>query len=99
MPFDPKKFIDDAVAQVKEQVGSGKVLLGASGGVDSTVAAAIGAKAVGKRLTAVFVDTGLLRKGEVEAVTKTLKALGLTLRVVDASSDFLGALAGVTEPE
>lgn len=99
MPFDPKKFIDEAVKDVKAKVGSGKVVLGASGGVDSTVAAAIGAKAIGKRLTAVFVDTGLLRKGEVESSSKMLTDLGVTLRVVNASLDFFGALTGATDPE
>ena len=99
MPFDPQKFVDEAVAQVKEQVGDGKVVLGASGGVDSTVAAAIGAKAVHKHLTAVFVDTGLLRKGEPDTAVKNLGALGLTLRHVDASKEFFDALKGVTEPE
>src|SRR5262245_56864705 len=99
MPFDPKKFIDEAVKAVKDQVGSGKVVLGASGGVDSTVAAAIGGRAIGKRLTAVFVDTGLLRKGESETAVKNLGALGLTLRHVDASTEFFEALKGVTDPE
>ena len=99
MPFDPKKFVNEAVAQVKKQVGNGKVVLGASGGVDSTVAAAIGARAIGKRLTAVFVDTGMLRKGEVESASKTLTELGLTLRVVNAANDFFGALTGATDPE
>jgi len=99
MPFDPSKFVSEAVAQVKKEVGNGKVVLGASGGVDSTVAAAIGARAVGKKLTAVFVNTGLLRKGEVESATKTLTDLGLTLRVVDAANDFFGALTGATDPE
>lgn len=97
--FDPQKFVDGAVAAVKEQVGRGKVVLGASGGVDSTVAAAIGARAIGKNLTAVFVDTGLLRKGEAESVGKTLATIGLTFVRVDAGEDFLTALKGAIEPE
>lgn len=99
MGFDPKKFVEEAVAAVKEQVGDGKVVLGASGGVDSTVAAAIGARAIHKHLTAVFVDTGLLRKGEAEAAAKSLSGLGLTLVRVNAANDFLDALTGATDPE
>lgn len=97
--FDPKKFVAEAVAQVRSQVRNGNVIIGASGGVDSTVAAAIGAKAIGKNLTAVFVDTGLMRKGEAVDVVKTLGALGLDLRHVDAGQEFLAALKGVTDPE
>jgi GMP synthase (glutamine-hydrolysing) len=99
MAFDPQKFVDEALAQVKAQVGTGKVVLGASGGVDSTVVAAIGARAIGKQLSAVFVDTGLLRKGEAESVVKMLSRMGLTLRPVDASKEFFEALKGITDPE
>jgi len=99
MPFDPSKFVDNAVEQVRNQVGAAKVIIGASGGVDSTVAAAIGAKALGKRLTAVFVDTGLLRKDEPAQAVKSLKGLGLHLIAVDASKEFFKALRGVKNPE
>jgi GMP synthase (glutamine-hydrolysing) len=99
MAFDPQKFVDGAIAQVKAQVAHGRVVLGASGGVDSTVVAAIGARAIGKQLTAVFVDTGLLRKSEAESVVKMLSSLGLTLRHIDASKEFFGALKGVIDPE
>ena len=97
--FDPQKFVDEAVAAVKQQVGTGKVVLGASGGVDSTVAAAIGAKAIHKNLTAVFVDTGLLRKGEADTASKTLAGMGLTFVRVNAANDFFGALTGALDPE
>jgi GMP synthase (glutamine-hydrolysing) len=99
MPFEPLKFVKEAVAQVRTQVGTGRVILGASGGVDSTVAAAIGAKAIGKKLTAVFVDTGLMRKNEAVEVVATLGALGLNLRHIDASKEFFAALKGITDPE
>src|SRR6266511_2942733 len=99
MPFDPGKFAAGAVAQVQSQVGSGKVIIGASGGVDSTVAAAIGAKALGRRMTAVFVDTGLLRKDEPAQAVHTLKGLGLKLVHVDASKACFNALRGVKNPE
>lgn len=97
--FDPAKFVDEAVEAVKQAVGRKTAVIGASGGVDSTVAAAIGAKALGQNLTAVFVDTGLLRKGEPEQVEAMLSTLGLHLVHAKAGPEFLGALKGVTEPE
>ena len=91
----------DAVAAVRRQVGdTARVLCALSGGVDSAVAAAIVQKAVGDRLTCVFVDHGLLRKGEAEAVKRDFVAVtGVDLVVAEAESQFLGHLAGVTEPE
>lgn len=97
--FDPAKFVDEAVEAVKQAVGDRTAVIGASGGVDSTVAAAIGAKALGQNLTAVFVDTGLLRKGEPEQVEAMLSTLGLHLVHAKAGPEFLEALKGVTEPE
>lgn len=95
-----KDFIAHSVAGIREQVGKGRVLLGLSGGVDSSVAAALLHKAIGKQLTCVFVDNGLLRKGEREAVEKLYgDHFHIDLRVVDASKLFLQRLKGVTEPE
>ncbi|MGH3069000.1 MAG: glutamine-hydrolyzing GMP synthase [Streptosporangiaceae bacterium] len=93
-------IIDEQVGQVRAQVGEGSALCGLSGGVDSAVAAAIVQKAIGNRLTCVFVDHGLLRRGEAEQVEKDfVAATGVDLKVVDAAGTFLEALAGVTDPE
>ena len=95
-----KDFIAHAVADIRTQVGKSRVLLGLSGGVDSSVAAALLHRAIGKQLTCVFVDNGLLRKGErdyVEALYK--RNFKIDLRVVDASKLFLKRLKGITEPE
>ncbi len=93
-------IIDDAVARVRAQVGNGKVLLGLSGGVDSSVVAALLHKAIGDQLTCVFVDHGLLRLGEGDQVMKTFAAhLGVRVIRVDAEERFLSALAGVGDPE
>ncbi|KGA10582.1 MAG: GMP synthase [actinobacterium acAMD-2] len=92
--------IDDQVALIKQQVGSKAVVCGLSGGVDSAVAAAIVHKAVGDQLTCVFVDHGLLRKGEAEQVERDyVAATGIKLKVVDARDRFLEALADVSDPE
>lgn len=92
--------IDDQVALIKQQVGSKAVICGLSGGVDSAVAAAIVHKAVGDQLTCVFVDHGLLRKGEAEQVERDyVAATGIKLKVVDARHRFLEALADVSDPE
>ncbi|MGH3712008.1 MAG: glutamine-hydrolyzing GMP synthase [Micromonosporaceae bacterium] len=93
-------IIDDQVAAIRATVGSRRVLCGLSGGVDSAVAAALVHRAVGDQLTCVFVDHGLLRAGEAEQVEKDyVAATGIQLKVVDAADRFLGALAGVTDPE
>jgi len=93
-------FVEQAVADVKAKVGNGHVVCGLSGGVDSSVAAALVHRAVGDRLTCIFVDNGLLRGGEREGVESVFRgAFAIDLRVVDASDRFLGALAGVTDPE
>ncbi|HLP25243.1 MAG TPA: glutamine-hydrolyzing GMP synthase, partial [Acidobacteriota bacterium] len=95
-----KDFIAHAVADIRAKVGKGRVLLGLSGGVDSSVAAALLHKAIGKQLTCVFVDNGLLRKGERDYVRELYgKHFNIDLRVVDASKLFLKRLKGVTEPE
>lgn len=95
-----KDFIGHAVDGIRAQVGKGRVLLGLSGGVDSSVAAALLHKAIGRQLTCVFVDNGLLRKGERELVEKLYgDHFNIDLRVVDASRLFLRRLKGVTDPE
>jgi GMP synthase (glutamine-hydrolysing) len=93
-------IIDDQVEAIRAQVGSASVICGLSGGVDSAVAAALVHKAVGDQLTCVFVDHGLLRAGEAEQVERDyVAATGIKLKVVECSDRFLGALAGVTDPE
>src|SRR5262249_35269950 len=83
-----------------QQVGDGRAICGLSGGVDSAVAAALVQRAIGSRLTCVFVDHGLLRQGEAEQVEKDfVAATGVDLHIEDAAGAFLGALAGVTDPE
>ena len=93
-------YLAEAVEKIRREVGGEEVLLGLSGGVDSAVAAALIHRAIGPRLTCVFVDTGLLRLNEAEQVMGTFsRHLGVKVDLVDASARFLGALVGVTDPE
>ncbi|MDP2783589.1 MAG: glutamine-hydrolyzing GMP synthase [Sulfurimicrobium sp.] len=93
-------YVSEAIARVKDQVGQDEVILGLSGGVDSSVVAALLHKAIGDRLTCVFVDNGLLRLNEAEQVMQTFaRNLGVKVIHVDASTQFMGHLAGVTDPE
>ena len=92
-------YAKTAIAHIKETVGDGKVVLALSGGVDSSVAAALISKAVGSQLTCIFVDHGLLRKNEGDEVEAAFKDSGMNFVRVDASERFLGKLAGVTDPE
>ncbi|HWA86000.1 MAG TPA: glutamine-hydrolyzing GMP synthase [Opitutus sp.] len=95
-----KDFIAHAIADIRAKVGKSRVILGLSGGVDSSVAAALLHKAIGRQLTCVFVDNGLIRKGERDYVEKLYaKHFRIDLRIVDASKLFLRRLKGVTEPE
>ena len=95
-----QKFIDEQVAAVRAQVGDKKVLLALSGGVDSSVVAALLIKAIGKQLVCVHVNHGLMRKNESEGVIKTFKeGLDANLIYVDATDHFLNLLAGVSDPE
>ena len=95
-----KKFIEKQIEEIQKQVGDGKVLLALSGGVDSSVCAALIAKAIGKNLTCVHVNHGLLRKGEPEMVCKVFsKQFKTNLVYVDATNKFLNALKGVSDPE
>ena len=98
--WDASSIIEDQVKKIREKVGDAEVICGLSGGVDSAVAAALVHKAIGDQLTCVFVDHGLLRKGEVEQVKHDFVAVtGIKLITVDAADDFLKALKGVSEPE
>ncbi len=92
-------WIGREVDKIREKVGTGRVICGLSGGVDSTVSAVITAKAVGENLHCLFVDHGLLRKNEADQVMETYRSLKLNVHKVDAGERFLSALAGVTEPE
>ena len=92
-------FVDTTVKELKEQLGNDRVILGLSGGVDSSVAAVLLNKAIGQRLTCIFVDHGMLRKNEFQQVMDDYKVLGLNVIGVDASAKFFGDLAGVTDPE
>jgi GMP synthase (glutamine-hydrolysing) len=93
-------YVDEAIGKIRSQVGNDEVILGLSGGVDSSVAAALIYKAIGKQLTCVFVDNGLLRLNEAEQVMQTFaKNLGVKVIHVDAAKTFLHHLAGVTDPE
>jgi GMP synthase (glutamine-hydrolysing) len=98
--WTPANIIEESVVAIQQQVGGKHVICGLSGGVDSAVAAALVQRAVGSQLTCVFVDHGLLRKGEAEQVERDyVAATGVDLKVVDASAQFLSALSAVTDPE
>ena len=92
-------FVDSTVAELKEQLGNDRVILGLSGGVDSSVAAVLLNRAIGNRLTCIFVDHGMLRKNEFQQVMDDYKVLGLNVIGVDASEKFFADLAGVSDPE
>jgi len=96
--WTPAHFIETAVAEIRSQVGEGRVLVAISGGVDSSVMAALVHRAVGDRMLAVFLDHGLIRAGEAEEVKELFEALGIPVHMVDAASTFLRALEGVEEP-
>jgi GMP synthase (glutamine-hydrolysing) len=98
--WTPASIIEESVTRIRAQVGEEHVLAAVSGGVDSSVAAALVQKAIGHQQVAVFVDTGLLRQGEPEQVIRTFREqMGAELVAVDASEEFLAALKGVTDPE
>jgi len=97
--WTPDCFVETTVTKLKETIGDNKVVLGLSGGVDSTVAAVLLDKAIGKNLHCIFVNNGLLRKNEYEAVLKQYKHMHLNVKGVDASDRFLKALKGLSDPE
>ncbi len=97
--WTPAAFAEETIADLKEKLGSDKVVLGLSGGVDSSVAAILLNKAIGKNLYCIFVDNGLLRKNEFDSVLKQYENLGLNIKGVDAKSRFLSALEGKEDPE
>ncbi|MCE2712580.1 MAG: glutamine-hydrolyzing GMP synthase [Cryomorphaceae bacterium] len=97
--WTPSSFVEEAVQKLKGQIGNDKVILGLSGGVDSSVAAVLLHKAIGSNLHCIFVDNGLLRKNEFEQVLDSYKHMGLNVKGVDASQKFYTALSGVTDPE
>ncbi|RLC95908.1 MAG: GMP synthase (glutamine-hydrolyzing) [Chloroflexi bacterium] len=98
--WTPAAFVERAVAAIRAQVGTGQVVCGLSGGVDSSVTATLAHRAVGDQLTCIFVNTGMLRQGEPAQVVQTFRErLGMRLVPVDATEEFLSALSGVTDPE
>tara|TARA_Y100000385_G_C13105020_1_gene646978 strand:+ start:1 stop:1536 length:1536 start_codon:yes stop_codon:yes gene_type:complete len=97
--WTPDSFVEGTVANLKSQLQNDKVVLGLSGGVDSTVAAILLNKAIGKNLYCIFVNNGLLRKDEFSSVLNQYEGMGLNVKGVDASARFLGALAGIDDPE
>ena len=97
--WDAESFIESTVAQLKAQLGNDRVVLGLSGGVDSSVAAVLLNRAIGSNLTCIFVDHGMLRKNGFNNVMRDYQGLGLNVIGVDASKKFFAELAGVTEPE
>jgi GMP synthase (glutamine-hydrolysing) len=99
LDWNAGNFIEEKVQQIREQVGKGTVVLGLSGGVDSSVASLLIHKAIGDQLTCVFVDHGLLRKDEMKQVQAMFAPFELKVNWVDARAEFLGALEGVTDPE
>ena len=94
-----ESFVETTVRELREKIGDDKVVLGLSGGVDSTVAAVLLHRAIGENLHCIFVDSGLLRKNEFESVLDSYKGMGLNVKGVKAGDKFLGDLAGVTDPE
>ena len=97
--WSASSFVDTTVAELKAQLGDDRVILGLSGGVDSSVAAVLLNKAIGKNLTCIFVDHGMLRKNEFQQVLNDYQVLGLNVIGVDASQKFFADLAGVSDPE
>lgn len=95
----PDQFIARQVAEISEAVGSGKAINALSGGVDSSVVTLLGHRALGDRLTTVFIENGLMRKGEPQRVASLFAKLGVRVRVIDAREEFFGALKGLADPE
>lgn len=96
--FAVEEFIEESVEDLKTKI-PGKAIIACSGGVDSMVSAALASKAIGDRLLAVYVDTGLMRKGETDEVRGMLEEIGINFRIKDAADEFFAALKGITDPE
>jgi len=96
--FDPEIFVKETTDRLRDEI-TGRAIIACSGGVDSTVAAVLVSRAIGDRLLAVYVNTGLMREGETESVRGILTKLGVNFKIVDAEEEFLDALKGVTDPE
>lgn len=97
--WTPQSFVDETVAELKAKTGNDKVVLGLSGGVDSSVAAILLHRAISNNLTCIFVNNGLLRKNEFEEVLHTYKDMGLQVLGIDAADEFISALSGIKDPE
>ncbi|MFC4721125.1 glutamine-hydrolyzing GMP synthase [Geojedonia litorea] len=97
--WTPQSFVEETVDELKEKLGNDRVVLGLSGGVDSSVAAILLHKAIGKNLYCIFVNNGLLRKNEFDSVLNQYEGMGLNVKGVDASARFLDALEGISDPE
>jgi len=96
--FDPEIFVKETTDRLRDEI-TGRAIIACSGGVDSTVAAVLVSRAIGDRLLAVYVNTGLMREGETDSVRGILTKLGVNFKIVDAEEEFLDALKGVTDPE
>jgi len=96
--FEPQEFVDEKIAELRSTI-KGNAIIACSGGVDSTAAAVLVSRAIGDRLLTIYVDTGMMREGETEAVRSMLSRLGVNFKVVDASGEFFSALRDVIEPE
>jgi len=97
--WTPESFVETTVQELRQKIGDEKVLLGLSGGVDSSVAAMLLHRAIGERLFCFFIDNGLLRKNEFEEVLKSYQGLGLNIKGIDSKADFLNELKGISDPE
>jgi GMP synthase (glutamine-hydrolysing) len=97
--MDYNAFVNEQITEIKKSVGNHLAINALSGGVDSSVVTALGYKALGDRLKTVFIENGLMRKGEPERVVKIFSDMGIPVRLVDAKREFLGALKGLTDPE
>ncbi|MBM3335699.1 ExsB family transcriptional regulator, partial [Candidatus Sumerlaeota bacterium] len=94
-----EQFIEQAVAEIRSSVGDGVAVSALSGGVDSSAVTALGHRALGARMRAFFVDSGLMREGEPERVVKIFEQIGIRVGLIDARNEFLEALKGITDPE
>ena len=97
--LNPQKFIDEKMQEIKSKVEGGIAINALSGGVDSSVVTMLGHRAVGKQLRTIFIQNGLMRHGEAESVAEFFRKLGVPVEIVDARSEFLSALKGITDPE